>query len=73
MLVRLPSVVDGGLGETCPLSDRNTSLEEGERGETDLVEVKIHTGDEPPRKLTSRRMLFVVRQEVARQLCSMQD
>ena len=48
-------------------------LEDGERGETDLVEMEIHTGDAPPRKQPARRMPFVVRQEVARQLQSMQS
>ena len=48
-------------------------LEDGEQGETDLVEMEIHTGDAPPRKQPARRMPFVVRQEVARQLQSMQS
>lgn len=49
------------------------SLEENERGETDLVEMEIHTGDAPPRKVPARRMPFAVRQEVAKQLRNMQD
>ena len=49
------------------------SLEDQERGETDLVEMRILTGDAAPKKLPARRMPFVVRQEVARQLKLMQD
>jgi hypothetical protein len=44
------------------------SMEEGERGETDMVEMEIHTGDAPPRKVPARRMPHVVRQEVSKQL-----
>ena len=46
------------------------SLNEGERGETDLVEMDINTGEATP---TRRRLPFAVRQEVARQLKAMQD
>ena len=49
------------------------SLEEGERGETDLVTMTIDTGDMPPQKQAPRRMPFVVRQEVAKQLGTMQQ
>ena len=31
-------------------------LEDGEQGETDLVEMEIHTGDAPPRKQPARRI-----------------
>ena len=48
-------------------------LEEGERGETDLVQAHISTGDAAPRRQAMRRMPFTVRQEVAKQLKSMQD
>ena len=48
-------------------------LEEGERGETDLVEMHIDTGDASPRRQPVRRVPFAVRQEVARQLREMQD
>ena len=47
------------------------SLTEGERGETDLLEMLIDTGDAPPRKQAARRIPFAVRQEVAEQLKSM--
>ena len=50
------------------------SLEEGERGETSLVTMDIDTGDASPRKQPPRRMPFMVREEVARQLkCMQQD
>ena len=48
------------------------SLEEGERGETDLVTMSIDTGDAHPQKQAPRRMPFVLRQEVAKQLKDMQ-
>ena len=37
------------------------SLEDGERGETDLVRMEIDTGDTSPKKQAPRRMLFAVR------------
>ena len=48
------------------------SLEEGERGETDLVTMSIDTGDTHPQKQAPQRMPFVLRQEVAEQLKDMQ-
>ena len=38
------------------------SLEDGERGETDLMDMEIDTGDASPRKQAPRRMPFVVRE-----------
>ena len=49
------------------------SLEDGERGETSLVEMHIDTGDSSPRKQPVHRIPFAVRQEVATQLHKMQD
>lgn len=49
------------------------SLDDLERGETNLADMEIHTGDEAPRRVAARRMPFAVRQEVARQLCNMQE
>ena len=49
------------------------SLEENERGETDLLEMEIDTGDAPPKKQRPRRMPFAVRQEVSKQLKKMQE
>ena len=48
-------------------------LEDHERGETDLIELSIDTGDTEPRRCAPRRMPFVVREEVARQLKAMQE
>ena len=48
------------------------SLEEGERGVTDLVSMQIDTGDSRPRRQQARRMPFAVRNEVAKQLKAMQ-
>jgi len=48
------------------------SLEDGERGETDLTEMVIETGDSPPQRVPARRMPLAVRREVARQLKDMQ-
>ena len=48
------------------------SIGDGERGETDLVEMTINTGDAAPRKQNVRRIPFAVRQEVAHQLHQMQ-
>ncbi len=48
-------------------------LEEGERGETDLVQFEITTGDVTPQKQAVRRMPFAVRREVALQLHRMQQ
>ena len=48
-------------------------LDEKERGETDLVEMEIHTSDVAPRKIAARRMPFALWQEVAKQLQRMQE
>ena len=48
-------------------------LEEGERGETDLIQMEIITDGASPRKQPPRRMPFTIRQEVARQLKRMQQ
>ena len=48
------------------------SLEPGERGETDMVQMEVDTGDAAPRRQPARRMPFAVRQEVAKQLKTMQ-
>ena len=52
------------------ITDHHTAfcLDGQEGGETDLIEMEIHTGDEVPRKVAAHRMPFAVRQEVARQL-----
>ena len=48
------------------------SLEPGERGETDMVQMEVDTGDAAPRRQPARRMPFAVRQEAAKQLKTMQ-
>ena len=48
-------------------------LDPNERGETELVQFTIDTGDEHPRRQPARRMPFAVREEVARQLKTMQE
>ncbi len=57
------------------LMDRHTAfaLEEGERGETDLIQLEIDTGDATPIRQPHRRLPLAVRQEVARQLKGMQE
>ena len=44
---------------------RVDSLEDGEKGETDLTEMVIETGDSPPQRVPAHRMPLAVRQEVA--------
>ena len=48
------------------------SLEEGERGETDLIQMEIETGGVYPKRQPARRLPFTLHQEVARQLREMQ-
>ena len=48
-------------------------LEENERGKTDFVQFEIDTGNAPPWKQRPRRMPFAVREQVSRQLCTMQE
>ncbi len=56
------------------LLDRHNAfaVEEGERGETDLLQMEIETGDATPVRQHPRRLPFAVRQEVAQQLRIMQ-
>ena len=49
------------------------ALEDGERGETDLLQFEIETGSAPPNRQHPRRMPFSVREEVAMQLKKMQE
>ena len=49
------------------------SLMEGERGETDLAQIHIDTGDTPPLRQVVRRIPHTVRHEVAKQLKQMQE
>ena len=49
------------------------SLEEGERGQTDLIEFSIDTGDARPIRHPLRRTPFAAKQEIACQLHKMQS
>ena len=49
------------------------SLDEGERGEANLVEFKIDTGESTPINQVARRVPFAARQEIATQLSKMQE
>ena len=49
------------------------SLEKGDRGETNLIELHIDTGDAEPRKYPVRRVPFAVREEIARNIQEMQE
>ena len=49
-----------------------SSLGEGERGETDMIQMEIDTGDAPSKRQSSRRMSPLVQREVSRQLLEMQ-
>ena len=49
------------------------SLEENERGETDLIQFEIDTGDSPPKKQPTRYVPHAARQEIARLLKEMQE
>ena len=49
------------------------AVDEGERGDTDLVRMSIDTGDASPRKQPLRRTPFAARREVASQLQKMQS
>ena len=48
------------------------SLKDDERGETDLVEFKIDTGDACPKRQAVRRIPFAARHEISDQLENMQ-
>ena len=49
------------------------SLDEGERGDTELVQLEINTGSSQPIQQRLRRMPFAVREEVSKQLRQMQQ
>lgn len=48
-------------------------LGDGDRRETDLVQLHINTGDAPPRRQAPRRTPFAVRSEVERQVKKMRE
>ena len=49
------------------------TLDEGERGETNLVQMTIDTREAQPKQVPPRRALLAARQEIAIQLKQMQD
>jgi hypothetical protein len=49
------------------------AVDEGDRGETDLIQMTIDTGDAPLRRQPVRRTPFAVRTKVGRQLREMQS
>ena len=49
------------------------AVDEGERGDTDLVQMSIETGEATPKRQSVRRTPFAVREEVAEQLRRMQE
>ena len=49
------------------------AIEDGERGETVMVQMEIDTGSSGLKRQPARRIPFAARQEIACQLCSMQD
>ena len=49
------------------------SLSKKDRGETDMIELHIDTGDAVPQKYPVRRVPFAVREEIVRNLQEMQD
>ena len=53
--------------------ERSSWKKERERGETDLVQFEINTGEAEPIKSQIRRVPFAVRQEIARQIEKMQQ
>ena len=49
------------------------SVDEEERGETDLIQLSINTGEASPIKQSARRMPYAARQEVAQHIRKMQE
>ena len=48
-------------------------LDDGERGETDLISMEIDTGNAVPKRQPTRRTPFTAREEISRQLSLMQE
>ena len=69
----LPAQERQALQDLVPAHHGIFALSDGERGETDLIEVEIDTGDSRPIKQQPRRMPFTVRNEVAKQIQKMQQ
>ena len=72
-MIGKPAILCRQLHEFLAEQHEAFSLDPGERGETDLLQFGIDTGDATPTRQPPRMMPFVVRQEVARQLKNMQE
>ena len=67
------TVGDTGLQEALLEYHHLFSLDEEERGETNLIQLSIDTGEASPIKQPARRMPYAARQEVARHIRKMQE
>ena len=70
-LISVPDLPDPDKASLCEfLMDHNDvfALDETDRGETDLIQLEIETGEAPPIKQSFRRMPYAAREEVANQL-----
>jgi len=72
-LASMLKIGDAGLKEMLMGHHHLFSVEEDERGETDLVQFGIDTGEAPPKKQPARRIPYAARQEVAIHLQKMQE
>ena len=69
----LPSIEKGTLLAFLVDHHHAFSLEDGERGETNLIQMEIETVDAYPKRQQARRLPFALQQEVSRQLRDMQS
>ena len=72
-LAKILTIGDPGLQELLMDYHHLFSVEEEERGETDLVQLSIDTGDALPIKQQARRIPYAASQEVAQHLRKMQE
>ena len=76
-LVGKPELLDSkqlkGYGHFLTRHNQAFTLEPGEHGETDLIQLEIDTQTATPKQQPARHMPFAVGQEVARQLKEMQE
>ena len=72
-LVSMLTIGDSELQEVLLEYHHLFSVDEEERGETDLIQLSIDTGEASPIKQPARRMPYAARQEVARHIQKMQE
>ena len=72
-LVSMLTIGDSDLQEVLLEYHHLFSVDEEERGETDLIQLSIDTGEASPIKQPARRMPYAARQEVARHIQKMQE